>query len=98
MKVNRRVDLTTKDLVDVRFIEDLLIGQYDNVYITFSTIDDEHEAWQDQNDSFLSIALSRDAVLSSKINYKREIINSLPLLEWLDYRQLTNYVEERMQA
>ena len=98
MKINRRVDLSSNDALDVRFLEERLQGEYDNVYITFSTIDKESEAWVDQGDSFLSIVLKPEDVVEKQVDFRQTILDHIPLLTWLDQRALQKYVELKMAS
>ena len=96
MKVNRRTDFETSKVFDVRFIEDLLRGEHDNVFLIFSTLEnDPTEAWEDQGDSFLLINLPKEKVFSASVDYKEEIVNNLPKLSWLPSEELLSYVNER---
>ena len=96
MKVSSRTDIKTLPFFDVRFVEQLLIGKYDNIYLIFSTLEDEPtDAWEDQGDSFLLINLSKEKVVDASVNYKDEIVKNLAKLSWLPSDDLSSYVHER---
>ena len=96
MKVSTRTDISTLPFFDVRFIEQLLIGKYDNIYLILSTLEDEPtDAWEDKGDSFLLINLPKKKVIDASIDYKAEIIKNLPKLSWLKSEELLSYVRER---
>lgn len=96
MQIRRRTDITTDPHFDVRFIQEKLQGEYDNVYIIFSTLDNEStDAWEEEGDSFLLIRLPKEEVQNGSIDYRSAILEHLPLLSWLDEEALLKYVTER---
>jgi len=96
MKIGTRTDIETSPLFDVRFIEEKLQGQFDNIYFILSTLDDEPtDAWQDQGDSFLLIHIPKEKVKNASVDYKAEILQNLPRLSWLKADELTAYINER---
>ncbi|PHN00801.1 hypothetical protein [Flavilitoribacter nigricans] len=96
MKVSRRTDINTAPLFDIRFINDKLEGQYDNIYFILTTLEDEPtDAWEDQGDSFLLIQLPKEKIKDASIDYKEAIISNLPKLSWLQSEELVAYIEER---
>ena len=98
MKVNRR---THKDILpsfDVRFIGEMLKGQYDNIYFIFTTLEDEpSDAWEDQGDSFLLINIAKEKVIDGSIDYKEVMLNELYRLSWLNTNELADYINDRWQ-
>ena len=99
MNIGRRVDLATNEILDVRFLAKQLKGQYNNVYITFTTIEEVADAWADQGDFFLHIPLSPEAVLNHEpIDYKALIIEHLPMIEGTDTQELIDFVNKRLQT
>lgn len=99
MRVSRRTSIDLVDMLDVRLVEEKLKGQYDNIYITFTTIENQADAWQDQGDCFLHIPLSAAAMINGEnIDFGDIIIKHLPLLNGVDYQELIAYVKGRMQA
>lgn len=96
MKIRARTDIETDPFLNIRFIEDLLGGQYDDIYIILSTLeDDPTEAWEDQGESFLLINIPKAQVLEATIDYKDHIIQHLPKLSWLSSEQLLTFVNQR---
>lgn len=99
MKVGTRTDIEVSPFLDVRFIGEMLKGEYENIYLAFTTLEDEAtDCWQDEGDTFLIIYIPKEKVISQEIDYKAEIIKHLPLIEWLDYRELIDFVNERLQT
>lgn len=96
MKISRRTDITTDPVFDVRFIEKLLGGNYDDVYIILSTLEHEPtEAWQQEGNSFLLINIPKQKVVDASIDYKKEIVDNLPKLSWLPTNDLLAYINDR---
>lgn len=96
MKVSRRTHIDIAPYFDIRFINEKLKGQYDNIYFILSTLEDEvTDAWEDQGDSFLLIHLPKERVVDASVDYKSEIVRHLPLLSWLPVEELERYVLER---
>ncbi|MEZ5038492.1 MAG: hypothetical protein R2828_01310 [Saprospiraceae bacterium] len=103
MQFNKRVDLLSNKYVDTSFFNSRLNGLYDNVYITFVAIKDDNkqDAWEDQGDSFLRIALPYEAVVgdsnvkSLMIDY---LMSSLPALEWLNFEEIRSRLLEKLAA
>lgn len=96
MKVNRRTHIDTLPFFDVRFIEAMLKGQYDNIYFIFTTLEDEPtDAWEDQGDSFLVINIPKEKVIDGSIDYKTEMLSHLPRLSWLEPEKLAAYINDR---
>lgn len=93
MKVSRRTHIDIAPHFDIRFINEKLQGQYDNIYFIFSTLDDDPtDAWEDEGDSFLLIHIPKEKVIEASVDYKDEIISHLPLLSWLQHEELVEYV------
>lgn len=95
MKINRRTQVDTLPFFDIRFIEEMLKGQYDNLYFIFTTLENEpDDAWEDQGDSFLVINIPKEKVIDGSIDYKAEMLRHLPLLSWLDTEKLETYIND----
>lgn len=98
MKTNVRTDIEVSPFLDVRFIESMLSGQYDNIYFIFTTLEDEpSDAWEDQGDSFLLINISKEKVIDGSIDYKEVMLNELYRLSWLNTNELADYINDRWQ-
>ena len=96
MKTNVRTDIHTHDYIDVRFIAEMLKGQYDNIYFIFTTLEDEPtDAWEDQGETFLVINIPKEKVVDGSIDYKAEILRHLPRLSWLEPEKLAAYINDR---
>jgi hypothetical protein len=96
MKVNRRTQIDALPFFDIRFIEEMLKGQYDNIYFIFTTLDHEtDDAWEDQGDSFLLINIPGEKVIEGSIDYRAEILRHLPRLSWLETEELEAYINDR---
>lgn len=97
MKIGKRVNLATNDILDLRFLADTLQGQYDHVYITFTTIEEKADAWQEGGDFFLHIPLPPNAVMDGEpIDFRKKIIEHLPMLKNANYQELIAYIKQRM--
>lgn len=98
MKTNVRTDIEVSPFLDVRFIESMLSGQYDNIYFIFTTLEDEpSDAWEDQGDSFLLINIAKEKVIDGSIDYKEVMLNELYRLSWLNTNELADYINDRWQ-
>lgn len=96
MKANVRTDIAISNFIDVRFIEEKLKGQYDNIYFIFTTLEDEPtDAWEEDGDSFLLINIPKEKLLDGSVDYKTEILRHLPKLSWLETEVLTAYINNR---
>ena len=96
MKIGTRTDIETSPKFDVRFIGKILGGEYDNIYLILSTLEDDlSEAWEEKGESFLLINLPKEKIINATIDYKSEILKNLPKLSWLKSDELTTFVQKR---
>ncbi|PHN06775.1 hypothetical protein [Flavilitoribacter nigricans] len=96
MRTNVRTDIETSPSFDIRFIEEMLRGQYDHIYFIFTTLENEpDDAWEDQGDSFLVINIPKEKVINGSIDYKAEMLRHLPRLFWLETEELASYINDR---
>ena len=103
MKFNSRVDLVTEKILDLDYFDTKLNHLRDDLYVTFVATKEGNttDAWKDQYGTHLFLVLPYEEVVTSNNVIglmKTYLLETLPTLDWLDYRSLKEDVARVLES